>query len=153
MMVNNKGIFITNKINVVFGVFITVCMCMNFTACKKDSGTPDCGYVNYALYTTEPSFVNLNAIGGWTYIGGGCKGIIVYRKTQDEFMAYERACTYDPDNNCPGVTVDGSNINMTDTCCGSQFQIFDGNVTKGPASRVLQQYRTSFDGSVLQISN
>lgn len=146
---NPKG----NRVNVSFSVFITIFGVTFFTACKKDSGTPECGYVNYTIYTSEPTFINLNAIGGWTYIGGGCKGIIVYRRSQDEFLAYERTCTFDPDNNCPGVSVDGNNINMTDTCCGSQFQIFDGNVTKGPASRMLQQYRTTFDGSVLQVFN
>lgn len=124
-----------------------------FTGCKKDGGSPECGYVNYSIYTSEPQFLALNAISGFIYIGGGCKGIIVYRRNQDEFLAYERACTFDADNSCPGVTVEGNNINAVDTCCGSKFQLFDGNVTNGPASRPLQQYRTSFDGSVLQISN
>ena len=150
---SNKHNIAFNRFIAVWHIFLITTVFVFFSGCKKDGNTPECGYVNYSIYTSEPQFLSLNAVSGWIYIGGGCKGIIVYRKSQDEFLAFERACTYDADNSCPGVTVEGNNINAVDTCCGSKFQIFDGNVTKGPASRPLQQYRTSFDGSVLEVFN
>lgn len=131
--------------------FLLICL---ISSCKKDKYSPvEDVPVNISIYTSEPAFVNLNAIGGWTYVYGGVKGIIVYRQSSDQFIALERACTYDPGSNCGGVEVKSNNITAVDTCCGSEFQITDGSVTKNPASYALKQYQTSFNGSLLQIFN
>jgi len=124
--------------------------------CKKDTpnNVPN-AVVDIYIYPNLPSFVNLNAIGGWVSITGGVRGIIVYRKSSNEFMAYERNCTYqstDPAP-CAMVDVDASNIIVTDTCCNSKFSIFDGNVTQGPAGLPLKAYNTTFDGNTLHIYN
>ena len=109
--------------------------------------------VNIKLYTTDPAFFNLNAVGGWEYINGGSKGILVYRSGIDEFKAYDRHCPYQPNDACSIVAVDSSNIMAVDTCCGSQFVITDGQVTKAPSVEPLKEYQTSYDGSVLIITN
>ena len=62
--------------------------------------------VNIKLYTTDPAFFNLNAVGGWEYINGGSKGILVYRSGIDEFKAYDRHCPYQPSDACSKVAVD-----------------------------------------------
>lgn len=122
-------------------------------SCKKDDNTLPNTSVDIYIYISEPSFLPLNAVGGWVYITGGSKGIIVYRKSNTEFTALDRHCTYLPDNSCSRVAVDSSNIIAVDTCCGSKFLITDGSVQNGPASIALKQYATSFDGSVLHIYN
>lgn len=125
-----------------------------FYACKKDepNGVPIVS-VDIYIYTTSPSFINLNAVGGWDYITGGVRGILVYRKSISEFMAYDRNCTYNSNDACAIVYVDASNIIATDTCCNSKFSIVDGTVLQAPAGMPLKTYNTTFDGSVLHIYN
>jgi nitrite reductase/ring-hydroxylating ferredoxin subunit len=109
--------------------------------------------VNIYLYTTDPLFINLTAVGGWCYITGGARGILLYRKSTSEFMAYDRNCTYNSSDVCATVYVDATNIIATDTCCNSEFSIIDGNVLQAPAGLPLKTYTTSYDGNVLHIYN
>jgi len=113
------------------------------------SNTP----VDIYIYTSEPSFVNLTAVGGWVYVNGGNRGILVYRKSSSEFMAYDRNCTFQSSNACATIYVDASNIIAVDTCCHSEFSIYDGSVLQTPASLPLKAYNTTFDGNALHIYN
>lgn len=124
-------------------------------SCKKDDKDNNVPYtgVDIYIYSNNPSFVDVSVVGGWTYITGGVKGILLYRKSSSEFMAYERNCTYQPNNSCATIYVDSNDITATDTCCHSQFSIYDGSVLQGPASMSLRTYNTSFDGNVLHIYN
>lgn len=123
-------------------------------ACNKttDNGIPYY-QVNLTIHTTDPSFVNLSVVGGWEYISGGSKGILLYRSSNDEFKAYDRHCTFQPSDACSRVAVDSTQIAAVDSCCGSSFLIIDGSILNGPAVSPLKQYQTSFDGSVLRITN
>lgn len=129
--------------------FFVVSSC---TKTNNNSGIPLVN-VNINVYTNDPEFFNLNPIGGWEYVSGGSRGLIVYRKSDNEFMAFDRHCPYKPSDNCGKVIVDSTDIIAVDTCCGSQFLLTDGSVLEGPASYGLKQYQTSYDGSVLQIYN
>ncbi|MBL4652940.1 MAG: hypothetical protein JKY53_08775 [Flavobacteriales bacterium] len=132
----------------------TLLILLMFLGCRKssDSGIPYV-QVSIQLYTTDPIFFNLSNVGGWEYINGGSKGILVYRSGIDDFKAYDRHCPYQPSDVCSKVAVDSSNIIAVDTCCNSQFVITDGEVTGGPAVQPLKEYQTSFDGTVLTITN
>jgi nitrite reductase/ring-hydroxylating ferredoxin subunit len=123
------------------------------SSCKKDD-TDDIAqyYVDFTIFINEPAYINLNAVGGWMYINAGTKGIIIYRRSQTEFTALERNCTYDPNAACSLVEV-LSGISAVDSCCTSRFSIFDGSVINGPATRPLYQYRTTFDGVALRVFN
>jgi nitrite reductase/ring-hydroxylating ferredoxin subunit len=122
--------------------------------CKKDTnnGVPITP-VDIYLYTNNPSFVNLNGVGGWVYVTGGVRGILIYRKSPSEFMAYDRNCTYQSSDACATVVVDATNILATDTCCHSKFSMYDGSVTQAPAGLPLKAYNTTYDGNVLHIYN
>jgi len=124
-----------------------------FNSCKKE-GDDDIAqnHVDYYLYLNEPSNINLNAVGGWMYVPAGTKGIIVYRRSDSDFTALERNCTYDPNTSCSIVEV-LSGISSIDSCCSSRFSIYDGSVINGPATHPLYQYNTYFDGSTLRIYN
>ena len=108
--------------------------------------------VNLNLYINNPEFFNIEAPGGWIYLNGGVAGILLYRKNLDEFIAYDRASTYNPVEDC-GITVDLDNIILKDPCSDSQFLITDGSVIQGPASQALKRYNTNLYGNNLSIYN
>lgn len=125
------------------------------SACNKQedgSGVPLVN-VNISIFTSSPEFINLTVVGGWEYITGGSRGILIYRLTNDLFLAYDRHCTFEPDKACARVEVDPATLLVVDPCCESEFAITDGTVLSGPATIPLKQYGTSWDGEVLRIFN
>ena len=124
-----------------------------FTACKRQQqGIP---YVNVDLYINinNPAYFHLTSAGGWEYIAGGSKGLLVYRKLDNTFNVYDRHCTYNAENACGAATMDSTGIQITCECDGSIYQLADGAVVNGPASIPLHQYRSDFDGNILHIYN
>lgn len=121
-------------------------------SCRKDKQKPEIPYVvvNIQLY---PNTLDYISVSGWVYVTGGYRGLIVYRMTDNDFMAYERTCPYDPDKDCARVEVESSNITAVDSCCGSQYILTDGSPIRGPSGYSLQQYQTSYDGNQLRIFN
>jgi nitrite reductase/ring-hydroxylating ferredoxin subunit len=109
--------------------------------------------VNIIIYVSDPSFMPLNVISGWTYVTGGSRGVLIYRRAEDEFMAYDRHCTFDVDNPCGQIKIANSSLSAIDTCCGSKFLITDGSVMQAPAKVPLHRYRTFYDGVKLTITN
>ncbi len=102
--------------------------------------------VNITINPTSIEYGNLNVPGNMALLKGGYRGIIVYHYMQDEYLAFERTCTFDPENACAKLKVDLSTLLAKDTCCGSQFLLIDGTPLEGSkALRPLKQYRTAFD--------
>lgn len=135
--------------------FFSLLICLFFYCCKKNDTqdyVPNV-YVDIYMSASQPSFSNLNTVTGWAYITGGARGIIVYRKSITDFMAYDRNCAYQSSNSCAIVSVDSTNLIIEDACCGSKFIITDGSVNKGPATLPLKSYQTTFDGNTLHIFN
>jgi nitrite reductase/ring-hydroxylating ferredoxin subunit len=124
-------------------------------SCKRDDDRIPDVLVDISVNINNPGYFQLQAIGGWMYFDGGSRGILVYRRSHDEFMAYDRHCPWEPGNPCGRVAVDSSsNIIARDACCGSAFVITDGSVSQGPATRPLKQYLVYYDGmSMLRIYN
>lgn len=109
--------------------------------------------VNLYIDINSTMYIELNTIGGWVYLTGGYKGILIYRIAVDEFVAYDRACPYDPFETCARIAMDPSGLTCSDSCCTSKFGILDGSVINGPATIPLKRYNTFYDGSVLSVSN
>ncbi len=125
-------------------------------ACGKKNDTVQGAYVDAYVSLSDPSFYALNAINGWAYYSGensGHRGLIVFRRTQDEFEAFDRLCPYDPTAECALVEVESSGITAVDSCCGSRYQLTDGVVIGGPSKQSLIRYETYFDGSSVHIFN
>lgn len=138
--------------------FVSLVLALSlFSSCGKDENTQTGGYTDVTIYSSDPTFFSLNAVGGWIYypenLNSGLKGLIIYRKTPDEFTAYDRACSYDANESCSLLEVETNNSFVVDSCCGSRFNINIGNVETSPATLPMIQYRTSWDGSVLHIFN
>jgi nitrite reductase/ring-hydroxylating ferredoxin subunit len=132
-------------------IFIFISLLYN---CKKENDNyVPVVTVDLYLHINLPSYINLQSVGGWVYVSGGVRGILVYRKTTTEFMAYDRNCTYQSSDPCATVYVDNTNIIATDTCCHSKFSIVDGSVLQAPAGIPLKRYNTTFDGSVVHVYN
>lgn len=125
---------------------------VSFYGCKKDKEHVPDVYVDIYLSATDPAFSPLNATTGYTYLAGGSKGILVYRKSQTEFMAYDRHCTYNVSEGNQ-IEVDASGLMAVDSKCNSKFLITDGSPNSGTAYIPLKNYQTSFDGTVLHIFN
>jgi nitrite reductase/ring-hydroxylating ferredoxin subunit len=126
-----------------------------FSSCRRnnDDYVPNVP-VNITIYPSNPQYFRLSTIGGWAYVNGGVRGIVVYRKSINDFSAYDRNCSYQPLNSCSTVDVDSNtNVYSVCPCCSSKFVLTDGSVAQGPAIQPLRQYRTFFDGNALQISN
>ncbi len=109
--------------------------------------------VNITLYPNDPSNFKIQTIGGWLYYPGGINGVIIYRKSQQEFVALERTSSQLPNNANAKVIVQNDNFTCKDTISGSKWQIIDGTITQGPATWPLRIYGTSYDGNVLKIVN
>lgn len=141
------------------------------TSCKKNPINPNIPEVNI-YYRIEPNstiFLELNTIGGWIYLDEipgivvpyPSRGIIVYREDINIFKAYERQppnnpfeCC-DPDNStiCSTLIVGDNYPFVKDTCNDNMYQLLDGTLFSGVGEYSLIQYRTSYDGVYLTISN
>ena len=109
-------------------------------------------YVHQEINLNSFDYSTLNNFGGYVYISGGVRGIIVYRKSVSEYLAFERDCPYQPQDSCALVSVDPSTLYMIDTCCSSKFD-FDGNPIAGPARFPLLQYNTYLNQNYLIITS
>ena len=109
--------------------------------------------VNFTIYPDSPNFANLNFIGGHEYVTGGVQGIIIYRVDQTSFVAYDRACPYDWEEDHSWLWVDDSGILIKDSLCGSVFNILDGSLISGPSKYNLKFYKTMYDGRRLRVYN
>ncbi len=125
-------------------IIISISSLFLISSCKKDYPQIPEIYVNIALDLNDPDFFVLNASGNGIEITGGVSGIIVFRKSMDEFKAYERACPNNPIKEKVHISDRGSTA--IDTVCGSEFSlVFDGEVLGGPAPFALKQYTVSYN--------
>src|SRR4051812_7004388 len=54
--------------------------------------------VEMSIYPNDPLYFKVQYSGGWMYIPGGINGIILYRKSEEEFVAVERTSSQLPNN-------------------------------------------------------
>ncbi len=90
---------------------------------------------------------------GYMTIRGGVRGIIVHRAANGEYIAFERNCSYEPNNSCALVEVDQSGFFMIDKCCESTFDFPNGFPNSGPATFPLRRYRTILSGDLIIIQD
>lgn len=125
--------------------------------CKKDDGdelqVPRVA-TDITININLPGFSALANPGGWVYVEGGSKGIIVYRASIDEFSAFDRHCTYQVEKGCKVNVLDGT-IAEDEDCCHAQFEIITGAPVSGEATRPLQYFRTQYNpnANLLRIYN
>jgi hypothetical protein len=135
-------------------LILTFAGCHKKSKAKQENENP-VPYIPVAIniYPNDPVHFKIQSIGGWKYTEGGINGIIIYRKSEQEFVAIERTSSFYPDKPEAKVFVQSNNFTLRDTISGSEWRIFDGTVTKGPAEWSLRLYGCSYDGNLLRISN
>jgi len=133
-------------------ILIVGVIALTLLTCKTD--TYD--VIPNVPFTVVLSSNEVLAIGNNTAItneNGGFGGLIIYNTGFGEFQAMDRICTNYPADTAK-VVLDKSTLIATCPKCKSAFQInLLGQVNKGPAKYSLKQYRTSYDGVRLTISN
>ena len=143
--------------------------------CQKYPENPNRPLLPYpiTIYPNTMQYQDLNFISGWVYITSDVestsRGIIVYRVSSNEFLAYDRmppnepdACT-DSQGNTTRLVVDFPFV--VDRCNNAYYNILNGQIiirepdmvpnfpTDGTVVYPLIQYHTTYDGSKLTITN
>jgi nitrite reductase/ring-hydroxylating ferredoxin subunit len=123
--------------------------------CAKETGQPQIPVVpvNFSIDPNSTQYLELNHPGGSEYLTGGYRGILVYRISATEFVAFERACPYDFDNPDARIVVDTSMITCYCPVCKSEYILTDGTPFQGPSRYALKQYSTTYDGVLLYVYN
>jgi len=139
-------------------LFVVLFALVALISCKDDDEDERVPRIqtDITLNLNLPEYNSLLNPGGWLYLTGGSRGIIVYRVNNDEFAAYDRHCTYNVPEACRVFVDPNSGITAADTlCCGSVFEIITGNVVEGPAQFRLQPFQTQFNSNsdLLRIYN
>ena len=148
------GVFI----NMIRKKIIFYCLLLSLiTSCsgdRVDDPIPFQQFPDIIINLSLPDYASLQIDGGYKYINnGGVRGIIVYRFNSTTYLAYERNCSFRPNESCSTVEVHSSGLFMQDPCCSSMFGLADGFPTGGPAWRPLLQYVTIPDGGQVTITD
>lgn len=98
---------------------------------------------------TLPSYADLQGVGGWAYVSGiGSKGVIVYRQSMQNFVAFDRHSPAEGSFDCEtGLTPDNSNfLVLNDPCSNAQFSLYDGSIIGGDTKWGLRSYEVEYYG-------
>ena len=147
------------------GIYILALIFFVSFSCKKNNSLGPSPVPYQYVYTqidiSTPLYSSLQNEGGYVYLTGGNKGILVVHDFLDNFWAFDRTCPYHVTSPCGVIRMSLNGLNMVcgsysgktlDACCASTYGL-DGSVTHGPSTYPLKSYRVSVAGSVLTISN
>jgi hypothetical protein len=130
---------------------------LGFNSCTpelSDDQIPYQAFPDIHINLNLPSYNSLRTVGGYAYVNdGGNRGILLYHQSQSVFIAYDRNCSYQPNNACATVGMHISTLYMIDDCCGSTFDLATGQPTGGVAWRPLRKYETILSSSTLTITS
>lgn len=96
--------------------------------------------------------LNLNSVaaqplrfrdGSAVTIPGGVRGIVVYKKSGDQYRAFERFSPHRMQDSCGALVVPPHFFYMEDTCHGCRFD-WEGRPVAGPCRSLLKTYRVQF---------
>ena len=133
-----------------FLILLSIVLC----SCSKDNEDriPDV-YVNYQITIQE---FNIKSTNGLLLVNKanntGVAGLIIYRKPNNEWIAFDRCSSVNPELQC-AVIPDDPNLTATDPCSGAKFSMFDGSPVKAPAKRGLKEYRVIITNFTLAVTN
>jgi nitrite reductase/ring-hydroxylating ferredoxin subunit len=125
---------------------------LSLSCAKEDTLIPDLP-VNFSAPLTDPRLSRLSSSGGAiTLTGYGVAGIIIYRRPDNAYVAYDRCSTVNPDQR-NAVAIDDPSLTATDPVSGAKYSLFDGSPVKAPAKTSLKQYGVTIAGNTLQVTN
>lgn len=121
-------------------------------SCSKDNSFIADVPVDIRIPVNSPQLSSLTSGGGAITISGGVAGIILYKKSSGQIVAYDRCSSFNPENKC-AVNLGNPTITATDPCSGSIFLLEDGSSIKAPATRPLKQYLVTVTSSQITVIN
>jgi nitrite reductase/ring-hydroxylating ferredoxin subunit len=145
-----------NAVSKLFSVFFLALTIVIFNSCEpdlRDSEIPPAQFSDLFINLTLPKYQGIRTDGGAVYEDGGVRGLIIYRVSAYQYFAYERNCSYQPNEACATVNIHSSKLYMEDSCCGSTFSFSTGQPLGGTAWRPLRKYHTTVNGSELIITD
>jgi hypothetical protein len=151
-----KSYFILNDLRHLHSkwfILLIVCVPLGCQPDLSDDPIPYVPFTEIIINLSFPEFASLRTDGGYKEINGGVRGVIIYRVNATSYNAFERNCSYHPNDACATVNVHNSGLYMTDPCCASTFDFSDGNPSGGIAWRPLRRYRTQLNGLTLSITD
>ncbi|MEJ7645944.1 MAG: hypothetical protein WKF87_15220 [Chryseolinea sp.] len=130
---------------------LAVCSC---SPDLTDDPIPPTAFPDMSMNLNLPQYIAMKSKGNSMEFNDlGVRGVILYCQDAGVYLAYERNCSFRPNDACATVNVDVSHLFMTDPCCASSFDFNTGYPTGGSAWRPLRQYRTRYNGFELTITD
>lgn len=137
---------------IVYKIIVILLLVSCAVSCKRDRCNTPIGAATCQIEPDSPLYNRLNSVGGYEYLVGGNKGLVVVRTAINEFVCYERTCPYDHEGRVEAEEGWGGTV-MTCPKCGSQFNTYsegcplEGSLTGCP----LYEYGTRYEGGILYI--
>lgn len=124
-----------------------------FTSCwEGERCAVPIGLTNFQIYPNDAAYGGLNTVGGYIYLTGGHRGVIVVRMAYDQFVAYERTCPADSTSAVVTSSDWGADLLECPVCHTLFVTANDGLPLDGGATTCpLYQYSTSYSGGVLWV--
>jgi Rieske Fe-S protein len=139
---------IISKSNLSFFLILILILAL-FVRCD-DNETPFPNVSVYANLSLDTQLKNV-LVGDYVEVDNyGIGGLIIFRADNNDFMAFDRACTYEASHSC--ILADNDHDGIFECpCCESQFWMVNsvdiaGTVYQGPANYPLKQYNCYFNG-------
>ncbi|MES3017960.1 MAG: hypothetical protein V4721_09285 [Bacteroidota bacterium] len=123
-------------------------------SCSKDNENriPNV-YVNYQITLQEFSIKSINGLLVVNKANNtGVAGLIIYKKPNNEYVAFDRCSSVNPQQQC-AIVPDDPNLTATDPCSGAKFSMYDGSPVKAPAKRGLKEYNVIITNFTLAVTN
>ena len=123
--------------------------------CKKTTNHPvPSTPFSISINLNLPSYNALNGVGGYCYVQGGIQGIVVYRRSVEEFYAFDRKSPVGTSQCNYPLSVNSKNfLQLDDSCTTAKFSLYDGSAISS-SDVGLRQYATQWNGSnILEIYN
>lgn len=108
------------------------------------------------IYLNNPSNIDLQSPGGVVTFGGGYRGLIIYRRYNNnginDFAAFDRACPEHYRDECSVLEIDDDKLYASCPCGGEKYLLFDGAPAQD-AKTSMVEYQCTFDGAVIRVRN
>lgn len=132
------------------GVFMLIILA---SGCAKEENFLPNIPVNFSSPLTDPRLNRLSTAGGAVSLTGyGIAGLIIYRRADNAYVAFDRCSTVNPDQK-NAIVLDDPNLTATDPVSGAKYSLYDGSPVKAPAVTSLKRYTVVITSSTLQVTN
>lgn len=110
------------------------------------------GPANFSIEPLSAAHYGLNHVGGYEYLTGGHRGIVVIRTGYEDYVAYERTCPLDS-TEAVSISEEWGEAVLECPHCHSLFSVYgDGAPMTGSLTPCnLFKYGTTFDGRTLWV--